>query len=147
MGSVIEWAFMVFVGMTTLIIGMRMIISPQAFNESIFGKEVHESALGPMNAMRMAVGGGLLSISSFLFGSLFFISIDSDTDWLVKSFAEYEMFSGILLSTAIGLSIFLATIVGAKYRGYTESVPKLPMIVLPILILACLIGSQDNGMW
>ena len=143
----IEWGFMVFVGMITLIIGMRMIISPQAFNESIFGKEVHESALGEMNAMRMAVGGGLLSLSSILFGSLLFIPQDGGSHQTAKTFAEVSVFSGILLSTAIGLTMFLATIIGAKYRGYTKSVPKLPMIVLPILILACLIGSQDSGMW
>jgi len=143
----IEWGFMIFVGMITLIIGMRMIISPQSFNESIFGKEVHESSLGEMNAMRMTIGGGLLSLSSILFGSLLFISQDGGSADTAKTFAEEAVFSGILLSTAIGLGMFLATIIGAKYRGYTESVPKLPMIVLPILILACLIGSQDNGVW
>ena len=143
----IEWGFMVFVGMTTLVIGMRMIISPQTFNESIFGKEVHESALGEMNAMRMTVGGGLLSLSSILFGCLLFIAQDGGGSSSKIEFAEEQVFSGILLSTAIGLTMFLATIIGAKYRGYTESIPKLPMIVLPILILACLIGSQDNGMW
>ena len=143
----IEWGFMVFVGMTTLIIGMRMIISPQTFNESIFGKEVHESALGEMNAMRMTVGGGLLSLSSILFGCLMFIAQDGGGASSKIEFAEEQVFSGILLSTAIGLTMFLATIIGAKYRGYTESIPKLPMIVLPTLILACLIGSQDNGFW
>lgn len=143
----LEWVFMLFVGMMTLIIGMRMIISPRAFNESIFGKEVHESALGEMNAMRMTVGGGLLSLSSILIGCLSFIPQDGGSHVTAKTFAEEAVFSGILLSTAIGLTIFLGTIIGAKYRGYTESVPKLPMIVLPILILACLIGSQDNGLW
>ena len=50
-----------------------------------------------------------------------------------------------MLSTAIGLGVFLATIIGAKVRGYTESVPKLPMIVLPILIIVALWGSVDGN--
>ena len=125
---------MAIVGAVTLVVGMKMNINPQKFNESIFGKETHESALGEMNAMRMAVGGGLLAISTILLTSLIFIE-------------DETVMATILLSTAIGLTVFLSTVVGAKFRGYTESVPKLPLIVLPILIILCLVGSSDSRMW
>ena len=52
------------VGAVSLLIGMKMNINPKGFNEDIFGKEAHESALGEMNAMRMAVGGGVLAVSA-----------------------------------------------------------------------------------
>jgi hypothetical protein len=116
------------VGAVTLLIGMKMNIDPKGFNEDIFGKEAHESALGEMNAMRMAIGGGVLAISVIN---------------LVCSFTmdDADSMAALLTATAVGLAIFLATVVGAKFRGYTESVPTLPVIVLPILMIVSLVGA------
>jgi hypothetical protein len=116
------------VGVVSLLIGMKMNINPKGFNEDIFGKEAHESALGEMNAMRMAVGGGVLAVSAIN---------------LICSFSmdDSDSMAALLTASAVGLSIFLVTIVGANLRGFTEAVPKLPAIVLPILITVCLVGA------
>jgi hypothetical protein len=116
------------VGAVTLLIGMKMNIDPKGFNEDIFGKEAHESALGEMNAMRMAIGGGLLAISAIN---------------LICSFTmdDADSMAALLTATAVGLALFLITVAGAKFRGYTESVPKVPFIVLPILIVVSLVGA------
>jgi hypothetical protein len=116
------------VGVVSMLIGMKMNINPKGFNEDIFGKEAHESALGEMNAMRMAVGGGLLAVSAIN---------------LICSFSmdDSDSMAALLTASAVGLSIFLVTIVGANLRGFTEAVPKLPAIVLPILITVCLVGA------
>ena len=85
------------VGAVSLLIGMKMNINPKGFNEDIFGKEAHESALGEMNAMRMAVGGGVLAVSAIN---------------LICSFTmDYsDSMAALLTASAVGLSIFLATI-------------------------------------
>ena len=116
------------VGVVSMLIGMKMNINPKGFNEDIFGKEAHESALGEMNAMRMAVGGGVLAVSAIN---------------LICSFTmdDSDSMAALLTASAVGLSIFLATIVGANLRGFTEAVPKLPVIVLPILVTVCLVGA------
>jgi hypothetical protein len=116
------------VGAVSLLIGMKMNINPKGFNEDIFGKEAHESALGEMNAMRMAVGGGVLAVSAIN---------------LICSFSmdDSDSMAALLTASAVGLSIFLATIVGANLRGFTEAIPKLPAIVLPILVTVCLVGA------
>ena len=116
------------VGAVTLLIGMKMNIDPKGFNEDIFGKEAHESALGEMNAMRMAIGGGVLAISAIN---------------LICSFTmdDADSMAALLTATAVGLALFLITVAGAKFRGYTESVPKIPFIVLPILIVVSLVGA------
>ena len=116
------------VGAVTLLIGMKMNIDPKGFNEDIFGKEAHESALGEMNAMRMAIGGGVLAISVIN---------------LVCSFTmdDADSMAALLTATAVGLAIFLATVVAAKFSGYTDSVPTLPVIVLPILMVVSLVGA------
>jgi hypothetical protein len=116
------------VGAVTLLIGMKMNIDPKGFNEDIFGKEAHESALGEMNAMRMAIGGGVLAISAIN---------------LICSFTmdDADSMAALLTATAVGLALFLITVAGAKFRGYTESVPKVPFIVLPILIVVSLVGA------
>jgi len=49
--------------------------------------------------------------------------------------------AALLTATAVGLALFLITVAGAKFRGYTESVPKIPFIVLPILIVVSLVGA------
>ena len=116
------------VGVVSLLIGMKMNINPKGFNEDIFGKEAHESALGEMNAMRMAVGGGVLAVSAIN---------------LICSFTmdDSNSMAALLTASAVGLSILLATIVGANLRGFTEAIPKLPAIVLPILVTVCLVGA------
>ena len=116
------------VGAVSLLIGMKMNINPKGFNEDIFGKEAHESALGEMNAMRMAVGEGVLAVSAIN---------------LICSFTmdDSDSMAALLTASAVGLSIFLATIVGANLRGFTEAIPKLPAIVLPILVTVCLVGA------
>jgi len=116
------------VGAVCLLIGMKMNIDPKGFNEDIFGKEAHESAIGEMNAMRMAIGGGVLAISAIN---------------LICSFTmdDASSMAALLTASAVGLAVFCSTIVGANLRGYTESIPKLPMIVLPILVTVSLIGA------
>ena len=116
------------VGAVTLLIGMRMNIDPKGFNEEIFGREAHESALGETNAMRMAIGGGVLAISAIN---------------LICSFTmdDADSMAALLTATAVGLALFLTTVVGAKFRGYTDSIPKLPVIILPILIVVSLAGA------
>ena len=116
------------VGAVTLLIGLRMNIDPQGFNEEIFGKEAPEAALGEMNAMRMAIGGGVLAVSAIN---------------LICSFTMNDAASmvALLTASAVGLSLFLFTIVAPYLRGYTETIPKLPMIVLPILVTVSLVGA------
>tara|TARA_B110000914_G_scaffold142878_1_gene125087 strand:+ start:197 stop:580 length:384 start_codon:yes stop_codon:yes gene_type:complete len=116
------------VGAVTLLIGMKMNIDPKGFNEDIFGKEAHESALGEMNAMRMAIGGGVLAISAIN---------------LICSFTmdDAASMAALLTATAVGLGLFLTTVVVAKFRGYTESIPMLPVIVLPLLMVVSLVGA------
>ena len=126
------------VGAITLFVGLRMNLNPEAFNEQIFGKRIHESAIGETNAMRMAIGGGVMAISTIMLTTIWF-TLAGDPSTVAQSQGN------LMLSTAIGLGVFLATIIGAKVRGYTESVPKLPMIVLPILIIVALWGSVDGN--
>jgi len=116
------------VGAVCLLIGMKMNIDPKGFNEDIFGKEAHESALGEMNAMRMAIGGGVLAISAIN---------------LICSFTmdDASSMAALLTASAVGLALFCITIVAANLRGYTEAIPKLPMIVLPILVTVSLVGA------
>jgi len=116
------------VGAVTLLIGIKMNVDPKGFNEDIFGKEAHESALGEMNAMRMAIGGGVLAISAIN---------------LICSFTmdDADSMAALLTASAVGLAVFLATVVGANFRGYTDSIPKLPVIVLPILMAVSLVGA------
>ena len=86
--------------------------------------------------MRMAIGGGILAISTIMLTTILFN---------LEANSVQESTGNLMLSTAIGLGVFLATIVGAKFRGYTETIPKLPMIVLPLLILASLWGAVNGN--
>ncbi|MDA8802004.1 hypothetical protein N9N02_01825 [Candidatus Poseidoniales archaeon] len=116
------------VGAVTLLIGLRMNIDPKGFNEDIFGKEAPEVALGEMNAMRMAIGGGVLAVSAIN---------------LICSFTmdDASSMAALLTASAVGLALFCSTIVAPYLRGYTEAIPKLPMIVLPILVTVSLVGA------
>ena len=115
------------VGGVCLLIGMKMNIDPKGFNEDIFGKEAHESSLGEMNALRMAIGGGVLAVAINLICSL--------------TMDDANSMAALLTASAVGLTLFLVTIIGANLRGYTEEIPKLPMIVLPILATVSLVGA------
>jgi len=115
------------VGSVALLIGLRMNISPVEFNKNIFG-DVEGVDSDQMSASRMAIGGGVIAMGLInLYCSL-----------KVDDLAATE---AILMGTAIGLSAFLLTVVGAKLRGFTDSIPLLPMVVLPTMILICLYSA------
>ncbi len=78
--------------------------------------------------MRMAIGGGLLALGI----------VNIYCSFNVEDAAASE---AILTGTAMGLAVFLATVVGPKFRGYTDSIPTLPMVVLPTLIAICLYSA------
>jgi len=131
---------MLIVAAVTIIVGLKMNLDPEGFNESIFGKfnTTDEIAIGAASAMRMAIGGGFMAIGVInLFGSM-------------EGGGFYGGFEGmqeILMGTALGLSVLLATVVGAKYRGYTQRMPKQATILLPTLIVICLIGRFNEYLW
>ena len=112
------------VGGVGLLIGLRMNIDPVGFNKSIFG-DVEGIDSGESSAMRMAIGGGLLALGM----------INIYCSFNVEDAAASE---AILTGTAMGLTAFLATVAAPKFRGYTDSIPTMPMVVLPILIGICL---------
>ena len=116
------------VGGVGLLIGLRMNMDPVGFNKSIFG-DVEGIDSGESSAMRMAIGGGLWALAII---------------HLYCSFNVEDAAAGeaILPGTAIGLAAFLGTVAGAKFRGYTDSIPTLPMIVLPTLIAICLYSAM-----
>ena len=112
------------VGGVGLLIGLRMNIDPVGFNKTIFG-DVEGIDSGESSAMRMAIGGGLLALGM----------INIYCSFNVEDTAATE---AILTGTAMGLAAFLATVAAPKFRGYTDSIPTMPMVVLPILIGICL---------
>ena len=99
------------VGGVALLIGLRMNLDPVGFNKDIFG-DVEGVDSNEMSACRMAIGGGLLALGL----------INLYCSFNVDDVAATE---AILIGTAIGLSTFLLTIAGAKFRGYTDSIPPL----------------------
>ena len=112
------------VGGVGLLIGFRMNMDPVGFNKNIFG-DVEGIDSGESSAMRMAIGGAIWAMAI----------INLYCGFNVEDAAAGE---AILTGTAIGLAAFLGTIAGAKFRGYTDSIPTLPMVVLPTLIGICL---------
>ena len=115
------------VGSVALLIGLRMNIDPVGFNKTIFG-DVEGIESGESSAMRMAIGGGLLSLAM----------INIYCSLSVEDTAASE---SILIGTAMGLAAFLVTIATPKFRGYTDSIPTLPMVVLPTMIAICLYSA------
>ncbi|MDG1536106.1 MAG: hypothetical protein P8Q45_02650 [Candidatus Thalassarchaeaceae archaeon] len=115
------------VGGVALLIGMRMNIDPVGFNKSIFG-DVEGINSGESSAMRMAIGGGLLALA------------------IVNIYCSFnvdeEAGKAILIGTAMGLAAFFATVAAPKFRGYTDSIPILPMVVLPTMIAICLYSAM-----
>ena len=114
------------VGGVALLIGMRMNIDPVGFNKSIFG-DVEGINSGESSAMRMAIGGGLLALA------------------IVNIYCSFNVDEAagkaILTGTAMGLAAFLVTVATPKFRGYTDSIPTLPMVVLPTMIAICLYSA------
>jgi len=115
------------VGSVALLIGLRMNIDPVGFNKSIFG-DVEGIESGESSAMRMAIGGGLLALAMVN---------------IYCSFNIEDAVAGeaILTGTAMGLAAFFVTVAAPKFRGYTDSIPTLPMIVLPTMIAICLYSA------
>ena len=115
------------VGGVALLIGLRMNIDPAGFNKSIFG-DVEGIENGESSAMRMAIGGGLLALAMIN---------------IYCSFNVEDAVAGeaILTGTAMGLAAFLVTVAAPKFRGYTDSIPTLPMVVLPTMITICLYSA------
>ncbi|MDP7003167.1 MAG: hypothetical protein QF911_06355 [Candidatus Thalassarchaeaceae archaeon] len=116
------------VGGVGLLIGLRMNMDPVGFNKSIFG-DVEGIDSGESSAMRMAIGGGVWAMAI----------INLYCSFNVEDAAAGE---AILTGTAIGLAAFLATVAAPKFRGYTDSIPTLPMVVLPTLIGICLYSAM-----
>ena len=116
------------VGGVGLLIGLRMNMDPVGFNKSIFG-DVEGIDSGASSAMRMAIGGGVWAMAI----------INLYCSFNVEDAAAGE---AILTGTAIGLAAFLATVAAPKFRGYTDSIPTLPMVVLPTLIAICLYSAM-----
>ncbi|MDG1547443.1 MAG: hypothetical protein P8Q56_01745, partial [Candidatus Thalassarchaeaceae archaeon] len=114
------------VGGVALLIGLKMNFDPVGFNKDIFG-DVEGVDSNLMSASRMAIGGGILGLGLINL----YCSLNVD-DTAAKT---------ILIGTAIGLSAFFLTIAGAKFRGYTDSIPTLPMIVLPSMVVLCLYSA------
>jgi hypothetical protein len=114
------------VGGVALLIGLRMTIDPVGFNKSIFG-DVEGIDSGESSAMRMAIGGGLLALG------------------IVNIYCSFNVedaaAGAIITSTAMGLAAFFATVAAPKFRGYTDSIPTLPMVVLPTMIAICLYSA------
>jgi|TARA_B110000881_G_C18197688_1_gene327946 hypothetical protein len=115
------------VGGLALLIGIRMNISPVVFNKEIFG-DVEGVDSNEMSACRMAIGGGLLALG--LINLYCSFKVD-----------DIEATKSILIGTAIGLSAFISTIVGATLRGYTARIPTAPAVILPGMILICLYSA------
>jgi len=73
----------------------------------------------------MAIGGGLLALAM----------VNIYCSFIVEDAVAGE---AILTGTAMGLAAFLVTVATPKFRGYTDSIPTLPMVVLPTMIAICL---------
>ena len=115
------------VGGVALLIGLRMNIDPVGFNKSIFG-DVEGIESGESSAMRMAIGGGLLALAM----------VNLYCSFNVEDAAAGE---AVLTGTAMGLAALLTTVAAPKFRGYTDSIPTLPMVVLPTMIAICLYSA------
>ena len=115
------------VGAVCVIIGILMNLDPVGFNERIMGKVV-KSAVTPLAGLRLPLGGSLMAIGIInLYCSLTITSGDA-----LKS---------ILLATAIGSVVIAVTVISGKLRGFSESIPPIPIAVLSVLTAICLYAS------
>lgn len=100
-----------------------MIIDPEKFNRDIFG-DFNGIESGESSAMRMAIGGGPLGMG------------------ILNLYASFNLDNAdagavVLVGTGIGLTAFFITIISAKFRGYVDDIPTLPLVLLPTLIVLC----------
>ena len=116
------------VGTVLVLIAIMKNKDPIGMNKSIFG-DVEGVDGGPAASMRMLIGGAFAGIGA----------INLYCSFNVEDTAAGE---AILVGTAIGLSLVLGTLIGAKVRGFLDHIPTPPMIIFPLLIAICL----DSGM-
>ena len=48
----------------------------------------------------------------------------------------------VLMGNAIAFALILASLVGAKLRGFLEEIPMPPMVIFPALIAICLYAAM-----
>ena len=115
------------VGAICIIIGIRMNLDPVGFNESIF-KKIDKKSVNQLAALRLPIGGSIMAVGIIhLYCSFMVTSVDA-----MKS---------ILLATAIGLIVLMATVISGKIRGFSEEIPPLPIVTLSVLTAICLYAS------
>ena len=79
--------------------------------------------------MRMLIGGAFAAIGSMN---------------LYCSFNVEDVAAGeaILMGNVIGLAVILATLIGAKLRGFLENIPVPPLVIFPVLMVVCLYSAM-----
>ena len=116
------------VGTVLVLIAIMKNKDPIGMNKSIFG-DVEGVDGGPAASMRMLIGGAFAGIGA----------INLYCSFNVEDTAAGE---AILVGTAIGLSLVLGTLIGAKVRGFLDHIPTPPMIIFPLLIAICLYSGM-----
>ncbi|HIE63135.1 MAG: hypothetical protein CXT72_04260 [Methanobacteriota archaeon] len=111
------------VGVVMLLTGIKMNVDPKGFNRDIFGDFVGIDS-GEASAMRMAIGGGPIGMATLLL----YASVNLDSG---------DAGATILVGAGLGLAAFFITIISAKFRGFVDNIPTLPMVLLPLLIILC----------
>ena len=111
------------VGCVMLLTGIKMNVDPKGFNRDIFGDFVGIDS-GEASAMRMAIGGGPIGMATLLL----YASVNLDSG---------DAGATILVGAGLGLAAFFFTIISAKFRGFVDNIPTLPMVLLPLLIILC----------
>lgn len=106
-----------------LLTGIKMNVDPKGFNRDIFGDFVGIDS-GEASAMRMAIGGGPIGMATLLL----YASVNLDSG---------DAGATILVGAGLGLAAFFITIISAKFRGFVDNIPTLPMVLLPLLIILC----------
>ena len=115
------------VGAICVIMGIIMNLDPVAFNERIFGK-VDKKSVNQLAALRLPLGGSIMAVGIIhLYCSVTVTSVDA--------------MKAILLATAIGLIVLMATVISGKIRGFSEEIPPLPIVTLSVLTAICLYAS------
>jgi len=112
------------VGAIMILIGIMKNKDPVEFNKGIFG-DAEGADGGPAASMRMLIGGAFAAIGSMN---------------LYCSFNVDDAAAGeaILMGNVIGLAVILATLIGAKLRGFLEEIPVPPLVIFPVLMVVCL---------
>ena len=115
------------IGAVLFLLGTAKMANPVKFNESIFG-EVPEEAVAKLASTRMVLGGSVMAISL----------INLICSFMIES---GEATKAILISTSVGLLVFLASMIGAKLRGFLDHIPVPPMVMFPILVIIGFVGA------